>query len=55
MKEKKKDSPVEGLILNHVGCVKCGAPYGKCDCWVKCKCGWLYAKGEKCSNPECKK
>lgn len=53
-KKEKMETPIENFILKSVGCVKCGAPYGKCDCWTKCKCGWLYEKGKKCQNEECK-
>jgi len=44
--------PINKLITNNVGCVKCGAKYGKCDCWVKCSCGWLYESKGKCNNPK---
>lgn len=50
---KRSSSPIEKLLLGSVGCVKCGASYGKCDCWYKCKCGWLAEKGCKCSNENC--
>lgn len=43
--------PIEKLINGSARCVKCGAKYGMCDCWTKCKCGWLYEKGGKCRNP----
>jgi hypothetical protein len=50
---KRSSSPIEKLLIGSVGCVKCGASYGKCDCWYKCKCGWLAEKGCKCSNENC--
>lgn len=50
---KRSSSPIEKLVLGSVGCVKCGAAYGKCDCWYQCKCGWLAERGCKCSNPNC--
>lgn len=40
------------MVTNVVGCVKCGAKYGECDCWTKCYCGWLYETGKKCNNPK---
>ena len=46
-------SPLNSLIDGNVGCVKCGAAMGKCDCWTKCKCGWLFEKDTSCRNPKC--
>lgn len=43
---------IEKLIEKAVKCTICGTKgYMICDCWVKCKCGWLYEKGTKCKNP----
>jgi hypothetical protein len=44
---------IDSLIDSVARCTICGAPYGQCDCWVKCKCGYLYEKGTKCKNPKC--
>lgn len=44
---------ISDLILKNMQCAKCGAGYGKCDCWQKCTCGWSHAKDEKCNNPDC--
>ena len=30
---KQKDAPLDRLVGLSVRCVKCGAGYGKCDCW----------------------
>jgi len=49
---EKKEPPIITAIKNSVGCVKCGAKYGQCDCWTECNCGWLYEKGTKCNNPK---
>lgn len=47
-------TPLSKMIDMNVRCIKCGAPMGKCDCWVQCSfCEWLHAKGELCANPEC--
>ena len=34
-------------------CTRCGAPAGECDCWTPCACGWTFAKGTACNNPDC--
>ena len=47
------ESVIDKIIIGKVRCVKCGAGYGACDCWVKCKCGWHRGKDEPCNNPEC--
>jgi hypothetical protein len=44
-------TPIDTMILKSVKCVKCGAGYGKCDCWTKCFCGWSFEKGTSCDNP----
>ncbi len=44
--------PLDKAILNTVRCVKCGAAYGKCDCWEKCSCGYFAEKGQPCNNPK---
>ena len=44
-------SPIEQMIYSVAKCTVCGAAMGRCDCWTKCKCGWLYEKGTQCSNP----
>jgi hypothetical protein len=36
-------------------CTICNAPYGKCNCWTPCSCGWSFEKGTKCGNPIHKK
>lgn len=42
-------SPIDQMILSAVKCVKCGAGYGQCGCWAKCKeCGCLCEKGKEC-------
>ena len=46
-------SAIGDMINNTVKCVKCGAGMGECDCWTKCKCGWLFEKDSKCNNPKC--
>lgn len=47
-------TPVEMTILrSEIRCVKCNALHGKCDCWTECSCGWKYASGKSCSNPDC--
>ncbi len=46
-------SGIGEMIKNTVKCVKCGAAMGKCDCWIKCKCGWFFEKDSKCNNVEC--
>lgn len=47
-----KKTPIFSMVDACVGCVKCGAKYGKCECWTKCECGWLFEKGGKCRNPK---
>jgi hypothetical protein len=37
-------SPIEAKIDAVCKCVRCGAGYGKCDCWKKCWCGISYDK-----------
>lgn len=45
-------TPIDKIIMNAVKCTKCGAGYGQCNCWIECKCGWLYESvGGKCENP----
>lgn len=45
-------SPVLVAVDAAVRCARCGAPgVDACDCWVKCPCGWRYARGERCANP----
>lgn len=40
---------LDKMILASVKCVVCGAGYGECNCWSKCKtCGWSYRTGEQC-------
>ncbi len=46
-------NPIDNMITQAVKCVKCGAGYGKCKCWTKCKCGWSYATGKRCTNSDC--
>jgi len=36
-----------------IKCTSCGEKSGTCQCWVECGCGWLYASGRSCRNPEC--
>ena len=46
-------SPIDKMIFEAVRCLKCGAKYGMCDCWSKCKspnCTWFVEKGKKCGN-----
>lgn len=43
---------VDKMILGTVKCTLCGAGYGKCDCWTKCQCGWLFETGTTCRNPK---
>jgi hypothetical protein len=46
-------TPIERLIDNAgLHCTICNAPYGTCDCWVRCSCGWSARRGEPCRNPE---
>jgi hypothetical protein len=45
------ETPTDRLVKQSVRCTKCGAKYGKCDCWTECRCGWLYERGEQCRNP----
>ena len=44
---------LDRMILGSVKCVRCGAGYGNCDCWEKCRCGWSHGRGEPCHNPNC--
>ena len=44
-------SPIDSLIKSNIRCTLCNAPYGKCDCWTPCQCGWVYEKGTSCNNP----
>jgi ribosomal protein L37AE/L43A len=45
-------TPVERLFDSaKFTCTACGAARGKCDCWTPCACGWSYAKGTACKNP----
>lgn len=41
------------ILIDRAGmrCVKCGHRSGTCDCWVECRCGHSYARGEACRNP----
>jgi hypothetical protein len=45
-------SPIERLIdASGLRCTVCGAPKGACQCWVECRCGRAYLRGEACGNP----
>jgi hypothetical protein len=48
-------SAIEKLIDESAKCCKCSKKKSEgCDCWIDCKCGWLYEKNKKCDNPKCK-
>jgi hypothetical protein len=40
------------MVMTNMRCAICGEPWGTCDCWIRCHCGWYYEKGTKCGNPE---
>ncbi len=45
-------APIDRLLDTvKFGCLICGAPMGKCDCWEACSCGWTARKGKPCGNP----
>ena len=45
--------PIDMLIDRAgLGCTICGKPFGTCDCWTSCECGWSFEKGTKCRNPK---
>ena len=48
---RPSSSPVDRMIDAAVKCTKCGAGYGRCDCWTQCRCGWSYERGGQCRNP----
>lgn len=39
------------IAVQNMRCVRCGAAYKACGCWVECSCGWSYEKGGECRNP----
>ena len=51
MKRSGMDVHLDRFVRQSVRCTKCGAGYGKCDCWTECRCGWLYERGGQCRNP----
>lgn len=46
----RRNVPINSMIDAAVKCTKCGAGYGKCDCWTECRCGWHYERGGQCRN-----
>lgn len=40
---------LDKLPLTDLRCTKCGE--SKCDCWVRCSCGWYAEKHKPCRNP----
>jgi hypothetical protein len=36
-------------VIVDLRCTICGKPPG-CECWIRCRCGWLYERGTVCNN-----